>query len=341
MGASNDGLEKTKSDVKEIDGGAEVNENMCVDNESCGLDIDFGSLTKVDTDFDLTWSIGMIKEDRYKPGTFYFTSGAAIWRYVPGQEVSVLLGNETQKDINSGYRDGRASEALFSLINGFVQLNQSQMAIADYINGCIRLYDFTTGNVSTIVGVCDARGRRIASDNWQSDHKGMRNSTDSQFNVVYSVIFLERWNKLLCCDNSLIIQNDFASQKTSLLDSNLYENSPGTRHIIADSEENNIYINHGHGVSRYNLHTRETSLLFGTVSIAGHSDKDFLLGPFSTAQTGLQERLNWLVRDQVLVAAEDVDVDVQALVFIDLRQEGLYSMCKGKNHDYDYVQTLR
>lgn len=301
---------------------------MCFDNDNCGLDFDFGTLTKVDMDWDKfkNLPIGMIKEDRYKPGTFYFTSQTTIKRFVLGQPITSLLGNE-----NPGHRDGPASKAEFTLIESFVQFNQTKMAIADPQNGCIRLYDFVTDNVSTLVGICHSQSTTVSTAKWVYSFEEMKNFTDPQFTSVRSIVFLNKWDKLLIVDtyDSIIIQCQFSSQKTSLLDSQLYRKCPTAYNLVADREEDNIYIKHAHGVSTYNLRSKQVTLLLGNVDdeTINNQHSHLLPGPFKLAKIGRLHSFNWLLRDQVLVAISWKD---NAIVIIDMQQEEVYSICQGK-----------
>lgn len=313
----------------------ENNSNECRSNGECGLDIGFGSLKEREID----WGeykqrpIDVILEDRYNPGVFYINSRTTIKRYVPGQPITLLLGDEMQPDVNQGFQDGHRSVAKFSLISGILQFNQTKMAIADFQNACVRLYDFATENVSTIIGFCDSFGRGKVPNSWEEyDENTVKASLDAQFSGILAILYLEKTNKMLVVDNAykMIVENDFATEKTRALNPALRRKCPRPVHIIADREENHIYINHAYGVSRYNLHTKDIKLLFGFIdeTETGESHIDLVPGPFSSAQTGALDSLSWLVRDQVLVAMGRLDNE--AIVIVDLIQEQVYSICDGK-----------
>ena len=312
-----------------------ITRNSSTSNEQCGLDLKLGPLSEKNID----WGgfqqrpIDIIREDRYNPGKFYFNSRTTIMRWVTNQPVTALVGNVTQEDINVGYRDGPSDTAEFTLISDFVQYNQTKMAISDFQNACVRLYDFETDMVSTIVGFCNAYGRgRIPYVSWaRFDNTTEKNSLDPQFSGILSIYLLEKWNKLLIMDNAykLIIQHDFATQKTRLLNIDLFTKSPRPIQVIADQQENNIFINHAYGLTKYNLHTKMITLLFGSIdeTLQGNRAIQLIPGPFTTAQTGALDTLRWLQQDRVLVSMGRKQNE--ALVMIDLEQEQVYSVCIG------------
>lgn len=307
----------------------------CRSNENCGLGMEFGPLER----FNMNWGgfrkrpIDVIQEDRYKPGTYYINSRTTIKRIVPGEPITLVVGNETQEDVNRGYKDGPSSVAEFSLISSFVQFNQTRMAIGDFQNGCVRLYDSATDIVSTIVGTCDSFGRGIAQNAWDTyDENTVKDSLDAQFSGVLTIILLERWNKLLVLDNAfkVIIQNDFVTKKTSVLDVALVRKCPRPLNVIADAKEDNIYINHAYGVTRYNIDKKESILLFGMIDVSANGGSDITLipGPFKIAQTGALDSFSWLVPDKILVTMGRMSNE--AIVIIDLEQEHIYSLCDGR-----------
>ena len=123
----------------------------------------------------------------------------SIRRWVTGELVSRFLCNVSDAEYNpGGYVDGPSSVAEFSLISDFVQFNSTKMAIGDYTNACVRLYDFETDMVSTIVGVCNAFARRIIPYNGTWNHMlnkvHIKDSLAPQFGGVVGITVLEKWN---------------------------------------------------------------------------------------------------------------------------------------------------
>lgn len=318
------------------------NDNVCVDDIHCNLGIKLGPLSAVSIDWGdfKSQPIDVIREDRYNPGSFFINARTTIKKWTPGSPVTLLLGNETQEDVNKGYRDGPSNIAEFTIISDFVQFNRTKLAIGELVNACIRLYDFETDNVSTIVGVCDAHGRGIypAADTWEEyDINTEKDSLSPQFSGILSILILEKWNKLLIVDYGykIIIQHDFIRQKTKILDMGLYLQCPKPLHIISNANETEIFINHAYGLSKYNLQTKVITLLVGEIdgTLLGNLHLKLIPGPFHTAQTGSMDSLRWLVQDQVLVSMGRKDNE--ALVIIDLMQKQIYSVCSGQSSDHE------
>ena len=259
----------------------------------------------------------------------------SIRRWVTGEPVSRFLGNVSDAEYNpGGYVDGPSSVAEFSLISDFVQFNSTKMAIGDYTNACVRLYDFETDMVSTIVGVCNAFARRIIPYNGTWNHMDnkvhIKDSLAPQFGGVIGITVLEKWNKLLVLDSAykVIIQHNFAEQKTQVLDTNFYENYPGSVLVKADEDENNIFISHAYGLSKYNFHTQQITLLFGTFDGTTSKQVELIPGPFTTARTGQMRALSWLLQDKILVALRKAYNE--ALILIDLKSKQGICICEGK-----------
>ena len=188
--------------------------------------------------------------------------------------------------------------------------------------------------VSTIVGVCNAFARRIIPYNgiWnQVNNKiHIKDSLAPQFGGVVGITVLEKWNKLLVLDSAykVIIQHDFAEQKTQVPDRNLYKKCPGPALVIADEDENNISISHAYGLSKYNLHIQQITLLFGTFDGTTRKQVELIPGPFTTARTGQMRALSWLLQDKILVALGKAYNE--ALILIDLKSKQVISICEGK-----------
>ena len=160
--------------------------------------------------------------------------------------------------------------------------------------------------------------------------KYIKYSLAPQFGGVVGITVLEKWNKLLVLDSAykVIIQHNFAEQKTQVLDTNLYKNCPGSVLVIAYEDENNIFISYAYGLSKYNLHTQQITLLFGTFDGTTRKQVELIPGPFTTARTAQMRALSWLLQDKILVALGKAYNE--ALILIDLKSKQVISICEGK-----------
>lgn len=324
--------------INEVESGSNPEgeeENTCNDVRFC-LDTKFGELQEVDLDIGnfSSMPIDFIVEDRYNPGVFFYNQRTTLRRWVPGNSVTNFLGNAEQEDVNVGFRDGDASEAEFTLISGIVQFNKTKMAIADFQNACVRLYDSVTNNVTTIIGICNnhGSGAKTKSEPWNAFSNDEKPFLTPSYSGVVSLCLLEKRNLLLLSDNSykVIVANDFNTNMSRVLDKNLYVHVPKPSNIIADREEDNIFINHAYGVTRYNMDTGKITKLFGDVdvSLSGTSHIDLIPGPFSVAKTGALDSFSWLIPDQLLLSMGKKFNEV--LLVIDLVNDHIYPLCQGK-----------
>ena len=108
----------------------------------CPVQVVFGGLTEVNIDFGSYKSrpIDVFVEDQYNPGTFFFNSAHAIMKLTSNGTVEHLLGDLHQS--RKPYAPGNSTTARFALISSILQYNETILLIADYLNSCVREYNF-------------------------------------------------------------------------------------------------------------------------------------------------------------------------------------------------------
>ena len=100
-----------------------------------------------------SYNVYHMELDRYRPGFIVYTGGHALMTS-DGTTTHLIAGNSTQY----GYKEGVGADARFNNIQGFTQISEELVVVADNHNYCMRLIDRTTHNTSVFSGQCHTRG---------------------------------------------------------------------------------------------------------------------------------------------------------------------------------------
>ena len=292
----------------------------------------FGDLQAVPLDYaDYTnghQDIHAIKEDRYNPGTLFLMIGAAIMKYTPGQALTHFLGDINQTEYFV-YEEGNSSVAKFSIIFDLVQYNRTKIALADYVNNCVREYDYETDIVQPLFGECGKLNNYHGS--WKDGDNIPGNS--NFLALVLSIQYVESENYFIVCDQGfgqLSVFDVATSRAMPLLDGIQSSKVPTPLSLLLSKDEKQVFVSHVYGISLIDLTTRQVTSIVGQASLSGDfsTNLPLVVGPFKTATVGLLHHLSWLVNDQVLIANSG---DNQALVVINLVEQTVLASCKGES----------
>ena len=295
----------------------------------------FGDLQAVPLDYaDYTnkhQDIHAIKEDRYNPGTLFLMIGAAIMKYTPGQPLTHFLGDINQTDYFV-YEEGNSSVAKFSIIFDLVQYNRTKIALADYVNNCVREYDYETDIVQPLFGACHSTKplHRIwrDGDSIPGDHHFL--------NGVIAVEFIESDNYFIAIDKGIgqLSVFDVASQQAMPLlhrSESLKVSNPSS--LLINKNGNQLYVSHKFGLSKIDLNSRYVSLLAGqVVSEVTHQNAPLVAEPFSSGLVELMTHLSWIVADKVLVGKGENNSGV---VIVNPEEQIVSASCKGENSHFE------
>lgn len=292
----------------------------------CPIQVSFGDLelAPLDPAGYTRRTVDFIIEDKYNLGTFFLNWGHAIVKYTPGQPLERFLGNMSQ--IEKRYTAGNSSTAEFSLISEVVQFNRTIMLIGDYLNHCVREYNFETDEVTQLVGKC---GR----DNGPAMplNEGEVLPGDSHYMTgIMSFVLLKTRSLLLTIDYGYlrISEYNFNTKMVRLFGKKMQDKIPKPYIMLANQAETELYVVHSYGLSRVNLDTLEVTLVVGeNVNDAEEMDQPIVTGSFADAKVGLIASLQWLVQDELLVA-HGIKTN-QAIMFLDLKGKQLYTACEG------------
>ena len=94
-----------------------------------------------------------IAEDLYIPGNILFSSDNSL-KTTDGTTDVIIAGSAT-----AGYTNGIGVKATFNSIRKFLQINSTDIIIADDLNFCLRYFVRTSAKVSQFVAQCGKRGR--------------------------------------------------------------------------------------------------------------------------------------------------------------------------------------
>ncbi|XP_067947926.1 uncharacterized protein [Watersipora subatra] len=296
----------------------------------CPVFVSFGNLTVVPEH--TSRPINSIAEDMYNPGTFFYASGFAVTKVSADGSSSVILGSQNRSEM--GYVSGNSDTARFTLISQIKQYNETILLLADYINNCVREYNSETDLVRQMVGNCLGSNSGLYSLS-----PGDVKPADTHYMVgAFDIEFLRKNKSLLTLDFGYqqICRYDYTTDTVQLLHPSLKQQIPRPYDLLVNSDETMMYVIHSYAISSVDLQTFEVRLLVGTVAdVDSATDVPFSAGPFSTATIGLLDSLKWLVPDQLLVSV--ISRSTQALVFLDLKGEQVYSACVGGLNDTNTV----
>jgi len=298
----------------------------------CSIQVSVDSLEKVAYNLNglPRRPIDFMIEDEYNDGNFFFNSGHLLLKYVPGEPVQHVLGNDYEgmgpKDIQ--YKAGNSSTAEFALLGGVAQMNKTIMLVTDYLNNCIRQYDMVTDKITEFIGSCEGtlmQSRELLP--------GQEVPANTHFlSGPLKIVMIKSQNYLLVMDHGyqLITRYSFEKKTVRLLGDQLSDSLPNPRDILPTSDESAIYVVHSYGLSRVDLSTLEVTLITGDVSsspINNARNIEFLPGSFDTAVIGYIETIRWLVPDRLMVT---IGTRLnEELIFIDLEEKEIYSTCIG------------
>lgn len=102
------------------------------------------------------FSVQHMEEDLYIPGNILFSTSETL-RTTNGTTATTLAGsksNRSQIDFGDIYFNAFGTEAQFSRIDSFIQVNPRSVVIVDMFNNCLRLFDRVTTLVSDYAGKC-------------------------------------------------------------------------------------------------------------------------------------------------------------------------------------------
>jgi len=268
-------------------------------------------------------------EDEYNDGEFYYNSGHLLLKYVPGEPVQHVLGNdyEGMGPYDIRYKAGNSSTAEFALFGGVAQVNETIMLVADYLNNCIRQYDMITDNITEFIGSCE--GTFIQS---REILPGQEVPANTHFlSGPLKIVMIKSQNYLLVMDYGyqLITRYSFEKKTVRLLGDQLSDYLPNPRDILPTSDESAIYVAHSYGLSRVDLSTLEVTIITGEVSSRANNLRNIAFSPgsFDTAVIGYIETIRWLIPDRLMVT---IGTRLnEELIFIDLDEKEIYSTCIG------------
>lgn len=107
--------------------------------------------TRVNRTFDIPTKI---EEDISNPSHFFITDRGALF-YVDSEGGSrAVVGQYTNSFRDIDYQEGRGTEAIFIVIEDFLQYNSSHIALADTFNDCVRVADRETWTTRPLIGEC-------------------------------------------------------------------------------------------------------------------------------------------------------------------------------------------
>ncbi|XP_067947924.1 uncharacterized protein [Watersipora subatra] len=285
-----------------------------------GVNLDYGNFSNDDQ------TIHCVKEDRYNPGTFFLSIASGLMKYTPGMPLQRLLG-DVSRTFRNTYREGNSSVALFTSILDFVQYNQTKLAIADFLNNCIREYDFETDSVRPLIGAC--RSSKATHGLWNDGDVIPGNSNFLQ--GVLSLQYVESKNYFVMCDYlffQLSVYDVVNDEAKPLLTTQQSWSLANPFSLLLSSDEQKLFIAHAYGLSVYNLQSRELTRLVGeSVFVDDLDNRPLVPGPFATATVGAVEHIRWLVPDQVILGHGGTN---KALVIVNLMEKKVLASCQGR-----------
>ena len=234
-------------------------------------------------------------------------------------EVYFLAGSVD----NSGYVEGKGTDARFKEITSFLQLDKNRVAIVDHQNSCVRMLDRETEVTSPFVGKCGVIG-------WP-DGKAL----EAEFNQPTDILFDERDR------NNLIILDDYndairlLDMRTMMLKT-LYANDTDLyrpRYAVVDKNNpDKLYITIMRRLVSYSFEKNAVTVLTGAVPATDEEKYIIFDGHLSAARFGYYLSGIAQINEQFLLISDYWNDKVRV---IDLLNQQVYSVC-----DDDVVQVF-
>ena len=259
--------------------------------------------------------------DLYKGEDFMLAAwgNALISTRLEFPEVYFLAGSVD----NSGYVEGKSTDARFKEITSFLQLNKNRVAIVDHQNSCVRMLDRETEVTSPFVGKCGVIG-------WP-DGKAL----EAEFNQPTDILFDERDR------NNLIILDDYndairlLDMRTMMLKT-LYANDTDLyrpRYAVVDKNNpDKLYITIMRRLVSYSFEKNAVTVLTGAVPATDEEKYIIFDGHLSAARFGYYLSGIAQINEQFLLISDYWNDKVRV---IDLLNQQVYSVC-----DDDVVQVF-
>lgn len=95
-----------------------------------------------------------IEADQYVPGNILYSDMSAF--YTTNENETTVIVGQTERSVLP-YTEGIGTEATFSYITSFAQVNVTHVLLADFKRGCIRMLDPTTNRTEQVLGICRER----------------------------------------------------------------------------------------------------------------------------------------------------------------------------------------
>lgn len=238
-------------------------------------------------------------------------SDSFLIRFTDGETSAVLFGSNEE-----GYVEGKATDARFAKIMGFIQFNTSIIMAIDHKNHCLRLLDRTLNRTSPFIGNCTNSGF--------ADGKGV-NAKFSRPNAA--VIFPADSSKALVADPG----------NTALREVDLTQNSVRTTYqhtkfrylwslSFSPMQNDVLFLAIDGYIGQLNTENYMYSNITGEFSYGGYSD-----GTLSEARFNYPESIVALSSTLIIVA----DYFNNILRLVDIDRNRVSSICSDDDSTED------
>ena len=199
-----------------------------------------------------------IELDHYRPGYLVYSDSFALMTG-DGTTTHLIAGSSTQ----GGYREGVGADARFFLMQGFAQISEKLVVVADTANSCLRLINRSTNKTSVFSGQCRSGG-------YEDGRPG-------QFSYPHFVVIDKRdKNQLFITDffNSAVRNVTVNSRVAgTFVQSDSLMTIAG---ITQEEKSGDLYVTVRHALYRITYIQRTVSLISSGSGSPGHKDSTLL-----------------------------------------------------------------
>ena len=212
----------------------------------------------------------------------------------------------------NGYVEGVGEKARFATIKGFAQLDNETVIVADSSNYCLRMVDRATRATSAFAGTCTSCGHVDGPAFY------------AMFYLLHSLIIDATGNGLLVTEHSTNRLRHI-SLSTKLVSTALSSGLVNPTAMAYDLRKKNIFILNRHFISKYNIETKNCTIISGNME----SGRGTPYGSSTTDVSSARYRYPFELiplTDNLLLVSDQLN---NWLRLIDVKNDMVYAICSG------------
>lgn len=263
---------------------------------------------------DITGRVTHMERDLYLRNSLLFSEPTAI-KSTNGTHVTLIAG----RDMTTGYHNGIGPRARFSMITSFLQINSTDIVLADTLAHCLRLLTRTNHRVAQYAGKCQEEGTSDSSFSdakFQAPKYMVRGEKDS----IHKLFVVDETSNAIRVVNTELktVETLFTSDEIT-----------GISGIVLDSESSNtLLILSSTYIKKVSITGTNQSPLPTVFVSSGNGLQD---GSFAEASTNSPERILAIGKGVYLTSGEKLS---SILRVVDVVTESISSICQGHSFFY-------